>query len=90
MTVPDRRHSRWPSPFGARAGARTTSTTVALWARARPHIGPLGTPTRAWKGRAYMAAIRPVGHLIVYLAAIRQIGREWRKCTAGQTPLNDR
>jgi hypothetical protein len=28
-------------------------------------------------GNAYMAAIRPFRHLIVYPAAIRQIGRQW-------------
>ena len=29
-------------------------------------------------GAAYMAAIRPFRHLIVYPAAMREIGREWR------------
>src|SRR6266566_7204629 len=37
--------------------------------------GPLGT--------AYMAAIRPFRHLIVYPLAIRQIGRAWRTPSAG-------
>jgi len=30
-------------------------------------------------GSAYMAAIRPFRHLIVYPAMLRQIGRQWRK-----------
>jgi hypothetical protein len=29
-------------------------------------------------GTAYMAAIRPLRHLIVYPALMRGIGREWR------------
>jgi hypothetical protein len=29
-------------------------------------------------GNAYMAAIRPFRHLVVYPAAMRQVGREWR------------
>ena len=32
-------------------------------------------------GSAYMAAIRPFRHLIVYPALLRTIGREWRKST---------
>ncbi len=32
-------------------------------------------------GTAYMAAIKPLRHLIVYPAMIRQIGREWRAGT---------
>jgi hypothetical protein len=31
------------------------------------------------RGRAYMAAIKPFRHLIVYPAMLRQIGREWRE-----------
>jgi hypothetical protein len=36
-------------------------------------------------GTAYMAAIRPFRHLIVYPTMIRQIGRQWRK-DAGSGP----
>jgi len=32
-----------------------------------------------WMGNAYMAAIRPFRHLIVYPALMRQIEREWRE-----------
>jgi hypothetical protein len=32
-------------------------------------------------GAAYMAAIRPFRHLIVYPPMLRQIGREWRSRT---------
>jgi hypothetical protein len=32
-------------------------------------------------GIAYMAAIKPFRHLIVYPAMMRQIGRNWRKLT---------
>ena len=34
-------------------------------------------------GTAYMAAIRPFRHLIVYPPAIREIGRAWRRQRAG-------
>ena len=34
-------------------------------------------------GRAYIAAIRPFRHLIVYPPLMRQIGREWQ---AGEAP----
>ena len=34
-------------------------------------------------GRAYMAAIRPFRHLIVYPQMMRQIGRQWRTRTPG-------
>jgi hypothetical protein len=33
-------------------------------------------------GRAYMSAIRPFRHLIVYPAIMRQLGREWRASSA--------
>ena len=36
-------------------------------------------------GTAYMAAIRPFRHLIVYPPAMRQIGREWRRRTGDRT-----
>lgn len=36
-------------------------------------------------GNAYMAAIRPFRHLIVYPAMIEELGREWRR--APQTPV---
>ena len=41
-------------------------------------------------GTAYMAAIRPFRHLIVYPAAMRRIEREWRTRTPTPTPANDR
>ena len=40
-------------------------------------------------GTAYMTAIRPFRHLIVYPAAIRQIEREWRTRMRGPTPPRD-
>jgi hypothetical protein len=36
-------------------------------------------------GTAYMAAIKPFRHLIVYPAAIRTLEREWQTRTGGQT-----
>ena len=41
-------------------------------------------------GTAYMAAIRPFRHLIVYPAMMRRIEREWRARTRSPTPANDR
>jgi hypothetical protein len=37
-------------------------------------------------GTAYMAAIRPFRHLVVYPAAIRQIEWQWQARTGGPTP----
>ncbi len=37
-------------------------------------------------GKAYMTAIRPFRHLIVYPTAIRQIERRWRDSTSEATP----
>jgi uncharacterized protein DUF2867 len=42
--------------------------------------GPFGT--------AYMAAIRPFRHLIVYPAAMRQIERQWRARAGDPTPAH--
>ena len=39
-------------------------------------------------GSAYMAAIRPFRHVIVYPPMIRQIGREWRARTGDPTPAH--
>jgi uncharacterized protein DUF2867 len=39
-------------------------------------------------GTAYMAAIRPFRHLIVYPALMRQIGREWRASAGQPTPAH--
>jgi hypothetical protein len=39
-------------------------------------------------GTAYMAAIRPFRHLVVYPAAIRQIEREWRARAGDPTPAH--
>ena len=39
-------------------------------------------------GSAYMAAIRPFRHLIVYPPMIRQIGREWKARAGGPTPAH--
>jgi len=39
-------------------------------------------------GGAYMAAIRPFRHWIVYPPMIRQIGREWRARTQDATPAH--
>jgi hypothetical protein len=30
-------------------------------------------------GRAYMLAIKPFRHLVVYPAMLRRIGRDWRR-----------
>src|SRR5207244_7394440 len=37
-------------------------------------------------GTAYMAAIRPFRHLLVYPPMIRTIGRDWRSHAGGPTP----
>jgi hypothetical protein len=39
-------------------------------------------------GTAYMAAIRPFRHMIVYPPAMRQIEREWRARAGDPTPAN--
>jgi hypothetical protein len=39
-------------------------------------------------GTAYMAAIRPFRHLIVYPALIRQIERTWREASSDPTPAH--
>jgi hypothetical protein len=39
-------------------------------------------------GTAYMAAIRPFRHLIVYPSAMRQIEREWRARAGDPTPAH--
>jgi hypothetical protein len=39
-------------------------------------------------GAAYMAAIRPFRHLIVYPPMLREIGREWRAQASGPTPAH--
>jgi hypothetical protein len=39
-------------------------------------------------GKAYMAAIRPFRHLIVYPPLIRQIEREWQARRGGPTPAH--
>jgi hypothetical protein len=39
-------------------------------------------------GSAYMAAIRPFRHLIVYPAAMRQIERDWRERAGEPTPVH--
>ena len=39
-------------------------------------------------GTAYMAAIKPFRHLIVYPALMRQIGREWRAPGGDPTPAH--
>lgn len=39
-------------------------------------------------GRAYMAAIDPFRHLLVYPALMRQIEREWRAGAAGPAPTH--
>jgi hypothetical protein len=39
-------------------------------------------------GTAYMAAIRPFRHLIVYPAAMRQIERQWRERPRDPTPAH--
>ena len=41
-------------------------------------------------GNAYMAAIRPFRHLIVYPPAIRQIGRAWRARAGDPIPAQPR
>jgi hypothetical protein len=39
-------------------------------------------------GHAYMAAIRPFRHLLVYPAMLRQIERQWRDQTGSPTPAH--
>ena len=39
-------------------------------------------------GNAYMVAIRPFRHLIVYPAGMRQIEREWRARAGEPTPAH--
>jgi hypothetical protein len=39
-------------------------------------------------GTAYMAAIMPFRHLVVYPPLMREIGREWRAATADRTPVH--
>jgi Protein of unknown function (DUF2867) len=39
-------------------------------------------------GTAYMAAIRPFRHLIVYPPLMREIGREWRARDGEPTPAH--
>lgn len=41
-------------------------------------------------GSAYMAAIKPFRHLLVYPAALRQVGRRWRATTAGHSGAQSR
>jgi uncharacterized protein DUF2867 len=41
-------------------------------------------------GKAYMAAIKPFRHLLVYPAMIHTIGREWRKRSAEPAPAGTR
>ena len=40
-------------------------------------------------GTAYMAAIRPFRHLIVYPPMMRQIARNWRARSGEPTPTHD-
>ena len=71
------------------AGGRAALPTPA--ARTTSSAGPDGAGGyrgRWWScssrtvlfGAAYMAAIKPFRYVIVYLALMRQIGREWRRC----------
>ena len=39
-------------------------------------------------GNAYMAAIRPFRHLIVYPAMLKYLGREWRERTGDSPPVH--
>jgi len=39
-------------------------------------------------GAAYMAAIMPFRHLIVYPPLMREIGRGWRSAAEGDQPAN--
>jgi hypothetical protein len=39
-------------------------------------------------GTAYMAAIMPFRHLIVYPPLMREIGRDWRASTGAPTPAH--
>ena len=47
------------------------------------HVRPNGL-----LGTAYMAAIKPFRHLIVYPALMREIGRDWRARTGQPTPAH--
>jgi hypothetical protein len=66
------------------------------------HLGWVPEPTGGYRGQmavlvkpngvlgnAYMAAIKPFRHLIVYPALMRQVQRQWRDSAAGATiPLH--
>jgi Protein of unknown function (DUF2867) len=41
-----------------------------------------------WLGRAYMAAILPFRHLIVYPPLMREIGRDWQTSTGDLVPAH--
>jgi hypothetical protein len=41
-------------------------------------------------GSAYLAAIRPFRHLVVYPPMLRQIEREWRSRRGERPPAGDR
>ena len=45
------------------------------------HRGQLAVLVKpnGWLGTAYLAAIKPLRHLVVYPALLRSIGREWRR-----------
>ena len=51
----------------------------------RGQMAVLVKPNGAF-GSAYMAAIRPFRHLVVYPPMIRRIGRDWRSRATGPTP----
>jgi len=40
------------------------------------------------RGRAYMAAIKPFRHLLVYPRMLRDIERRWRTAQGGPTPAH--
>ena len=65
------------------------------------HIGWVADETGGYRGQmavlvkpnglfgiAYMAAIRPFRHLVVYPHMIRKIEREWRARAADRTPAH--
>ena len=59
---------------------RDAAATAARWPSCVKPNGLLGT--------AYMAAIRPFRHLIVYPPMLREIGRAWRALAGDPTPAH--
>ena len=63
------------------AGSRTARADTAVrW--------PCCVKPNGLKGRAYMAAIKPFRHLLVYPRMLRDIERRWRTAQGGPAPAH--